>query len=190
MNALKEIYSGFKSLLIGMRITLGQFFKPAVTMQYPHQSLKMSPRYRGHIELVGNPETGKPRCIVCKLCEKACPSDCISLEGVKLEGDRRKSVTSYKLDFTKCSLCGSCIEVCHDGAIRFSRDYNLAGLSKEEFLIDLVARFQAQQAEGKAQIGNPKSEGRNPKAEVQGPKTEVLAEPTGETAKAALNPTS
>jgi NADH-quinone oxidoreductase subunit I len=109
MNALREIYGGFKSLLIGMRITLGQFFRPTVTVRYPHQSLKMPPRYRGHIELVGNPETGKPLCFVCKLCERACPSDCINVEGAKLEGDKRKSVTSYKLDFTKCSLCGSCV---------------------------------------------------------------------------------
>ena len=130
MNALKEIYGGFKSLLIGMRITLGQFFKRAVTVHYPHETLKMPPRYRGHIELVGNPETGQAALFVCKLCERACPSDCISVEGVKFEGDKRKTVTSYKLDFTKCSLCGACVEVCRDGAIRFSRDYNLAGLTE------------------------------------------------------------
>ncbi len=159
MNALQEIYGGFKSLLIGMRITLGQFFKRAVTVHYPHQTLKMPPRYRGHIELVGNPETGKPLCIVCKLCERACPSGCIGVEGVNFEGDRRKTVTSSELDFTKCSLCGACVEVCRDGAIRFSRDYNLAGLTKEEFLLDLVRRFHAQQeAAGKSEIRNPKSE--------------------------------
>jgi NADH-quinone oxidoreductase subunit I len=168
MNALQEIYGGFKSLLIGLRITIGQFFRPTVTVRYPHKTLKMPPRYRGHIELVGNPETGKPLCFVCKLCERACPSDCISVEGTKLEGDKRKSVTSYKLDFTKCSLCGSCVEVCREGAIRFSRDYNLAGLTKEEFLLDLVQRFQAQQADVKSEIRDQRPETRNPKSEVLG----------------------
>ncbi len=150
MNALKEIYLGLKSLLIGMRITLGQFFKPSVTVQYPRQTLKIPVRYRGHIELVGDPATGKPLCFVCKLCERACPSDCITVDGTKFEGDRRKSVTDYTLDFTKCSLCGSCVEVCREGAIQFSRDYNLAGLTKEEFVMNLVQRYQRQNAGAKA----------------------------------------
>ena len=111
-NSLKEIVTGFGSLVTGMKITLGQFFKPSVTVQYPHESLKMATRFRGHIELVRDPETGKAICFACKLCERACPSDCITVEGAKLDGAKKKSVTEYKLDFTKCSLCGSCVEVC------------------------------------------------------------------------------
>ncbi|MCX6884244.1 MAG: NADH-quinone oxidoreductase subunit I [Verrucomicrobiota bacterium] len=141
-NAIKEVYDGFKSLVTGMRITIGQFFKPTITVQYPHESLKMPTRFRGHIELVTDPETGKPLCFACKLCERACPSDCITVEGAKLEGDKKKSVTDYKLDFTKCSLCGSCVEACRDGAIRYSRDYNLASTSKEDFVMDLFKRLE------------------------------------------------
>lgn len=141
-NALKEIVSGFNSLLTGMRITIGQFFKPIVTVQYPHETLKIPPRFRGHIELVRDPETGHAICYSCKLCERACPSDCITVDGAKLEGAKKKSVTTYTLDFTKCSLCGSCVEACRDGAIRFSRDYNLAATSKEEFVMDLFKRLQ------------------------------------------------
>ena len=46
------------------------------------------------------------------------------------------------LDFTKCSLCGSCVEACRDGAIRFSREYNLAGLSKDDYVMDLFKRLE------------------------------------------------
>jgi NADH-quinone oxidoreductase subunit I len=141
-NALKEVYVGFKSLVIGMRITLGQFFKPMVTVQYPHEALKIPPRFRGHIELVRDPETGRAVCFACKLCERACPSDCITVDGAKLDGAKKKSVTKYILDFTKCSLCGSCVEACRDGAIRFSRDYNLAGTRKEDFVMDLFKRLE------------------------------------------------
>jgi NADH-quinone oxidoreductase subunit I len=143
-NVVSEVYSGLKSLFIGMRITISEFFKPIVTVQYPHESLKMSARFRGHIELVRDPSTGQAKCFVCKLCEKACPSDCITVEGIKPEGARRKTVTSYRLDFTKCSLCGSCVEACRDGAIRFSREYNLAGTRKEDFVMDLFQRLEAQ----------------------------------------------
>jgi len=123
---------------------MGEFFKPTVTVQYPYETLNMPARFRGHIELVKDPATGQPKCFVCKLCEKACPSDCITVEGVKPEGAKRKAVTSYRLDFTKCSLCGSCVEACRDGAIRFSKEYNLAATNKEQFIMDLFKRLQAE----------------------------------------------
>jgi len=143
-NIIAEVYTGLKSLFIGMRITLGQFFLPTVTVHYPHETLKIPARFRGHIELVRDPATGLPKCFVCKLCEKACPSDCITVEGIKPEGAKRKTVTSYRLDFTKCSLCGSCVEACRDGAIRFSREYNLASTKKDEFVMDLFQRLEAE----------------------------------------------
>lgn len=141
-ESLQEIAKGFRSLLTGLRLTMTEFFKPSVTVQYPHQSLKMPDRYRGHIELVRDPATGKPLCYACKLCEKSCPTNCITVEGVKLEGEKKKSVTEYKLDFTKCSLCGSCVEACRDNAIRFSKNYNWATTHKEEFVLDLFNRGQ------------------------------------------------
>ena len=141
-NSLREIATGFNSLITGMRITIGQFFKPNVTVQYPHESLKMPDRFRGHIELVRDPETGKARCFACKLCERACPSDCITVEGAKLDGAKKKSVTQYVLDFTKCSLCGSCVEACRDGAIRYSHEYNLASTNKEDYIMDLFKRLE------------------------------------------------
>jgi NADH-quinone oxidoreductase subunit I len=189
-NALVEFYNGVKSLFIGLKITIGQFFRPIVTVQYPHETLKIPKRFRGHIELVRDPGTGKAKCFVCKLCEKACPSDCITVEGVKPEGARRKTVTSYRLDFTKCSLCGSCVEACRDSAIRFSREYNLASTSKEEFIMDL---FQRLEAEGKADGQNPKAEirdpkeGRSPKAEgrmAQGTAQQTSSEPVNNAIKA------
>jgi NADH-quinone oxidoreductase subunit I len=143
----KEIFTGSKSLLVGMRITLQQFFKPQVTVHYPHESLKMAKRYRGHILLVREPGTDHSLCIACKSCEKACPSDCIVVNGIKREGDKKKSVTEFKLDFTKCSLCGSCVEVCPVDALEFSKEYNLASTSKESFYqIDLYQRVTEESA--------------------------------------------
>ncbi len=146
-SSLKEIFTGFNSLVTGMRITLGQFFKPTVTVHYPHESLKMPKRFRGHIELVRDPTTGKAICFACKLCERACPSDCITVEGAKLDGAKKKSVTQYVLDFTKCSLCGACVEACRDNAIRFSREFNLAGTSKEDYILDLFKRLENERVE-------------------------------------------
>jgi len=188
-NLLLETFAGLKSLFIGMRITLGQFFKPTITVHYPHETLKIPARFRGHIELVRDPATGKPKCFVCKLCEKACPSDCITVEGAKPEGAKRKMVTNYRLDFTKCSLCGSCVEACRDGAIRLSRQYNLASTSKEEFIMDL---FQRLEAEGN-RVGQTESLSTNDGQRAQpGPQPELKPlnqpQPVSEPKPAAVAP--
>ena len=146
-KAIKEICVGFYSLLVGMRITITQFFRPTVTEHYPHETPTIPKRFRGHIELVRDPNTGKAICYACKLCERACPSDCITVEGEKLEGAKKKSVTQYRLDFTKCSLCGSCVEACRDSAIRYSHDYNLASVNKDDYVMDLFARLEKESRE-------------------------------------------
>jgi NADH-quinone oxidoreductase subunit I len=101
----------------------------------------MCNKYRGHIELIEN-EEGKPNCVVCGLCERACPSNCISLAGEKPEGEKKKVLSKYILDFTTCSLCGSCVESCNFNALTFSKEYNLASTRKEDFIFDLLKRLE------------------------------------------------
>ena len=142
MAYLTELFSGTKSLFVGLGITIKEFVKPVVTVQYPRETIPMTPRYRGHIELVRDPESGGPKCIVCGMCQKACPSGCITLDGEKREGVKGKVLTLYRLDFTKCSLCGMCVESCKPGAIDFSKDYNLAGPSRAAYVFDLLKRLE------------------------------------------------
>lgn len=143
IDYLREIISGTWSLFVGLGITIRYFFKPVVTVQYPYQTLPMTPRFRGHIELVKDAETGATKCIVCGMCQKACPSNCITVNGEKQEGVKGKVLTEYTLDFTKCSLCGLCVESCTPSAIAFSKDYNLAGVRKEAYIFDLKKRLEA-----------------------------------------------
>jgi NADH-quinone oxidoreductase subunit I len=137
----KDIYSGLVSLFIGMEVTFKEFFKPTVTVQYPYETLTMTEKYRGHVELIEN-DKGKPNCIVCGLCQRACPSACITLAGVKPEGEKKKVLTKYILDFTRCSLCGSCVESCNFNALEFSKEYNLASTRREDFIFDLLQRLE------------------------------------------------
>lgn len=139
---LKDIFTGLWSLAVGMWITFKHMFRKPVTVQYPYETIKMSARYRGHIELVRDDATGLPKCIVCMACKRACPSACIDVDGAKAEGATRKSPTLYTLDFTTCSLCGQCVESCNFDAIRFSRDYNLASFSKDDYQMDLLKQLK------------------------------------------------
>jgi len=139
-----EVASGFWSLVVGLGVTLAEFFRPTITLHYPHESLKMTARFRGHVELAPDPATGRPLCVACGSCQRACPSDCILVEGVKREGERRKSPTVFRLDFTKCSLCGACVEVCPTKGLRYSKEYNLASTDKSVYVFDLLKRLQAE----------------------------------------------
>ncbi|MBW1645174.1 MAG: NADH-quinone oxidoreductase subunit I [Deltaproteobacteria bacterium] len=138
----KELFVGAKSLLVGLGVTFKAFTQPIVTVQYPREKLEITPNYRGHIELVRDPETGECPCIVCGMCARTCPCGCITVKGEKKEGEKRKSLTVFQLDFTKCSLCGLCVESCPKAAIDFSQDYNIAGFTREEFHYDLIKRLE------------------------------------------------
>ena len=138
-----DLFTGTRSLLEGMLVTLKEFPKKPVTLNYPHESVKMHRRFRGHIELIADDES-KPVCIVCGMCQRACPSNCIAIEGVKPEGSKKKVLTKYILDFTTCSLCGSCVESCTFNALRFSNEYNRVSTNREDFIIDLLKRLEEQ----------------------------------------------
>lgn len=145
LTTLRETLGGFKSLLIGMRITAREAAKPIITVQYPHETLKMPERFRGHVKLILDPVTGKSRCTACNLCVRACPSDCIEVDGMKREGEKKKSVTEYLLDFTTCSLCGSCVEACPSDAIEYSKAYNVVSQNRDDFgRMDLVKKLEGE----------------------------------------------
>jgi len=144
MNLVTETFSGFLSLLTGLQITIKEFFSPIITTQYPHQTLTIAKKFRGHIELKWNEETGKPNCTSCNICAKACPSDCIVLDGIKPAGEKTKTVTSYHLNYTLCSLCSLCVEACPFDAIQHSNRYNLASVPNHWNDMDLVQRYKDQ----------------------------------------------
>jgi NADH-quinone oxidoreductase subunit I len=138
----KEIFSGLWSLLVGMQLTARYAMAPTVTVHYPFEKLDVTPNFRGHIDLVIDPETAESKCITCMMCEKTCPSNCIGIRAEKPEGAKKKILVEYHLDFTKCSLCGNCVEVCPVDALEYSHEYNLAGFSRHDFHFELVNRLR------------------------------------------------
>ncbi len=137
---IKEIIGGAKSLLVGMSITAKYGMSKTVTAHYPFETLDITPNFRGHIDLVVNTKTGKHKCISCMMCQRTCPSGCIEIKAEKPEGAKKKQLVEYHLDFTKCSLCGNCVEVCPTKALEYSNEYNLVGTSRHDFHFELVER--------------------------------------------------
>jgi NADH-quinone oxidoreductase subunit I len=80
MKRFIKTIQGLWSLIVGLKITGVELFKPWLTVHYPRQEVQNLASYRSHIELVpmaDDPRT--PRCIMCWKCVDICPSRCISL---------------------------------------------------------------------------------------------------------------
>ncbi|MEH0020415.1 MAG: NADH-quinone oxidoreductase subunit I [Desulfobacter sp.] len=137
-----DLYTGAKSLLSGMAVTFKAFMAPTVTVHYPREKIDVTPNIRGPLTLIKDPETGTHRCISCNRCAMECPSSCIDLKGEKQEGVKGKVLVKYVYDYTTCSLCGNCVDVCPVTALDFSSEYELASVSKEDFYFDLLKEVQ------------------------------------------------
>ncbi|MBB3065858.1 MULTISPECIES: NADH-quinone oxidoreductase subunit NuoI [Limibacillus] len=117
-------------LLSGMWLTLRYFFKPKVTLNYPHEKGPLSPRFRGEHALRRYPN-GEERCIACKLCEAVCPALAITIEAEPREDGSRRT-TRYDIDMTKCIYCGLCQEACPVDAIVEGPNFEFAAENREE----------------------------------------------------------
>ncbi|PPR16859.1 MAG: NADH-quinone oxidoreductase subunit I [Alphaproteobacteria bacterium MarineAlpha9_Bin3] len=121
-------------LASGMFLTFKYMFKKPVTINYPYEKGKLSPRFRGEHALRRYPN-GEERCIACKLCEAVCPALAITIESEPRDDDSRRT-TRYDIDMTKCIYCGLCEEACPVDAIVQGPNYEFAKESREELFYD------------------------------------------------------
>ena len=121
---LPQIFSG---LMVTLKHLLG--FKP-VTVQYPEEVKQLPPRYRG-LHILPADDEGEIRCVACKLCEVACPTQAISIVAEPADDygiERRPKV--YNIAFMRCVFCGFCVEACPCDALRMGMKYELASYNR------------------------------------------------------------
>lgn len=138
-------------MAIGLRLTLKHFFisigvkrKPQVgvmdasyfmhkdgivTNLYPHESIPVpdNGRYRLHNEV--------DDCIVCDLCAKVCPVNCIDIEPIKSPVEigktsdgsaKRIYAATFDIDMAKCCFCGLCTTVCPTECLTMTKTYDFS----------------------------------------------------------------
>ncbi|TWJ02529.1 NADH-quinone oxidoreductase subunit I [Mucilaginibacter frigoritolerans] len=144
---MNQIIKGFTTAWTGLRITLRHLFAshrkreilPASdanyfkqlegtnTIQYPHQKLPIPEvgRYQLDVEM--------DDCIVCDLCAKVCPVNCIDIEAIKAteaigqtsDGTtKRLYAAKFDIDMAKCMYCGLCTIVCPTECIVMTNQYD------------------------------------------------------------------
>ena len=122
----KNIYTNARALVIGMTLTLRYFLRPntVITLQYPREQDKLPDRHRGIHFL----ETEK--CIMCYICAKACPVDCIFIEGTRdgdIEGAYQgngATITKFVIDYSLCIMCNLCCEPCPKECIHMGQEFH------------------------------------------------------------------
>lgn len=120
------------ALLKGLALTLRHFFRRPVTLRYPEQKRPVPARFRGRPALKFNPD-GATHCVACGLCERICPSRCITVVP-KTGPEGTRALADYTLDLNRCSFCGLCVEACPVEAIQMSREYELAARTRQELV--------------------------------------------------------
>jgi NADH-quinone oxidoreductase subunit I len=124
-------------LIQGLAVTFrNQHPKRIVTEQYPAQRPKVAERFRGAPRLNINPETGETLCIACDLCAKACPEALIVVGSERNEQTRRKELTTFTYDISRCMFCGLCEDACPVDALELTQDFEMASFTREGAIWD------------------------------------------------------
>src|SRR3954463_6149528 len=100
-------------LAAGLRVTFRQQSpSQVVTEQYPAERPEVAERYRGAPRLNINPDNNETLCISCNLCAIACPENLIVVGWERNEQTKRKDLTTFTYDLSRCMFCGLCEDAC------------------------------------------------------------------------------
>ena len=143
---LKKVF--LWDLIVGLRLTLrynisllgarqGEVSRDRLyTEQYPKERPPVAERYRGAPRLNINPESGETLCISCDLCALACPENLIVVTSIRDEKTRRKVLTTFTYDTSRCMFCGLCEDACPVDALELTQDFELASYTREGAIWD------------------------------------------------------
>jgi NADH-quinone oxidoreductase subunit I len=124
-------------LIEGLKVTFHyQAPKYIYTEQYPAERPKVAERYRGAPRLNINPENGETLCIACNLCAVACPEKLIVVGAERNEQTRRKELTTFTYDISRCLFCGLCEDACPVDALELTQDFEMATYNREGQILD------------------------------------------------------
>jgi formate hydrogenlyase subunit 6/NADH:ubiquinone oxidoreductase subunit I len=78
-------------------------------------------------------------CTACKVCQLSCPVECISIDMERDPEDKKKRyMTRFDIDVSKCMFCGLCCDPCPSGAIHMTRTYERAFSSRDEMVSHFI----------------------------------------------------
>lgn len=139
VHVLKKSWTTFKTIFTGMGVTMRHLMQPSVTLRYPDErdELPLGARSKLYVDI--------DDCIGCKLCERACPVDCIAIETVQATKDedlgktstgnpKRFWITNFNIDMSKCMYCDMCVPPCPTECITMVPEYEYSEYDRNNLL--------------------------------------------------------
>ena len=144
---LRTTIKGLNTALKGLRLTVNHLFSARKSRQSLDIKKEQYFQDQEGIATVQFPKTKMPipevaryqldvtieDCIVCDLCAKACPVDCIDIVSIKSpelightsDGSaKRLYAEKFDIDMAKCMYCGLCTVVCPTECIVMTDNYD------------------------------------------------------------------
>lgn len=131
---LKKIF--LVDLFQGLGVTF-RYQKPKeiYTEQYPMERPQIAERYRGLPRLNNNADTNQTLCIACDLCALACPEHLIVVKSERDPVTKKKVMTTWTYDASRCMFCGLCEDACPTDCLELSQDFEFATYERD-FVVD------------------------------------------------------
>jgi NADH-quinone oxidoreductase subunit I len=127
----KDVWEGFWTVLVGMKITWRHLFTQKVTLQYPEEKWQLPPKSRMRLFMAYED------CIGCGQCARACPVQCIYIKADKRDAKAtpifaangqpiKLDVTVFDIDMSLCCYCNLCTYPCPTNCIYMTPEYEFA----------------------------------------------------------------
>lgn len=97
------------------KMTFGGLFKKPETILYPFEKKEPPAGLKGHIT------NDVSVCILCGICMKRCPCDCIQVD---------KAARTWSIDRFQCVQCGTCARECPKHCLTMEPEY--ASVSRQK----------------------------------------------------------
>jgi NADH-quinone oxidoreductase subunit I len=136
---LVDLWQGFYTVLVGMKITWRHLFVQKATLHYPEERWQLPPKSRMRLFMKYED------CIGCGQCARACPVQCIYIKSEKRDPKAapifaengqgiKLDVSVFDIDMSLCCYCNLCTYPCPTNCIYMTPEYEFASTDLTQHL--------------------------------------------------------